>query len=483
MGDAMPARAARALLLAAVAASPLFVSGAAAAVGQGTFTKVTTPSADLIYPVDPAGIDPFTVAGQTSADVTSVNIDCLSQSAGSVNNFPIAVDVPVSSRTFSFSTDTVPFTLPCRIRAIPTGVDPSTDYLGSYTGPILYSNGIDIVSTVAPPAKVEYSAIASQGTGFALVKDAGTCGVGLMTSIVTASMEDVGQMQTCVPYLPAQNQTSSGIPTASTLTVDGHNAYLPAGVDRFLNGSIGLALPASALTLTFTRHPSGDVTITESAQLVRCSGGDTYPPDHTSCQSLLSTGVRFARVIDMFRGDHQVRFRDNYSSGDVVAHTVTAQYLSEIKFGPASGAPGYVTPGAGSPYAASSPDEVVVGLGTKAATVFERSDFHSAEGDPAAATIGITWSRAPSKMQFAHSTFGNFAMPYSLKVPAGGRAFVGFAVSQGVTTAEARALARTATNEMVLAPSITSPKTGAVVHGHLTTVRGSVSLGANGIPT
>jgi hypothetical protein len=478
----MSARAVRALLVVVVVASPLAVSGAASAVGPGTFTKVTTPSGNIIHPVDPNATNPLRVAGQASADVTTVNIACLLQTRGAVLNArTIASGLPVTNGSFDVTVNILtPVVGSCRLRAIPTGVSFSTDYLGSYTGPILYTNGI--VPETAGGTEFAYAATADQGTGFARVVEAGTCGVAALFSVVTASMDVLGPSLSCGAFLPARNLTSTGVSTASTVTVDGHSGYLPPHIGGFLN-RVGLSLAQTTLTTSFIRHPSGDVTVTESAPLVRCSGGDTYPPTQSSCPSLVSTGATFARTIDMFRGDHQVRFRDSFASADGLAHTVTAQYQTALADPPPTGATGYVFPGAGGSYEPSTPDEVVVGLGTKAGTVLARSDLHSTEGDPDASTIGITWSRAPAKVQFDHSTSPFFAMPYSFRVPAGGKAYVGFAFSEGVTTAAVRTLASLATREIVLAPTIRSPKRGATVHGHLTTVKGSVSLGANGLPT
>jgi hypothetical protein len=70
-----------------------------------------------------------------------------------------------------------------------------------------------------------------------------------------------------------------------------------------------------------------------------------------------------------------------------------------------------------------------------------------------------------------------------LTVPAGRTAFLRFAVSDGNTTSAVKSLAAQAISEMVVAPTIRSPKPGAVIHGHLTTVKGSVFRGANGLPT
>jgi hypothetical protein len=76
-----------------------------------------------------------------------------------------------------------------------------------------------------------------------------------------------------------------------------------------------------------------------------------------------------------------------------------------------------------------------------------------------------------------------FGMAYSVKVPAGGKGFLGFAVSERWSTSDVKQLASTAVADMVNPPSISSPHHRATIHGHSTTVKGSLSAGANGLPT
>jgi hypothetical protein len=52
-----------------------------------------------------------------------------------------------------------------------------------------------------------------------------------------------------------------------------------------------------------------------------------------------------------------------------------------------------------------------------------------------------------------------------------------------VETKDTKVLATIAVNEMVAAPSISSPSNGAAIKGHTTRVTGTVALGANGLPT
>jgi hypothetical protein len=354
----------------------------------------------------------------------------------------------------------------------------ASDYLGSYSGPILYTNGF-LPSVDAAPTKFGYTAIAEQADGIGAITDAGGCGVQLLATIEVPAMEVRGPgSSSCKFALPSGNLAASG----SAVTVGGHNAYLPSSVHTFLIGTQGLALTQPLLTTVFSAASNGDVTITESAQLTRCSVSDAYPPTAVSCPSLVPTGVTFQRVTNIFRGAHQVRVRDTFSSTDAAAHAITLEYQSQTQPA-ATGKVGYTFPTHGSTFSASSPDQVVTGLGSKAGSMLVRSDLYADSGDPLADTLALTWSRPPSKIVFGHTSANAFAMPYTLSIPANGKAFLGFADSQSITTVGATSLAGTAATDMVNPPTVTSPLAGGTVATQSTTIKGSLTAAANGLPT
>jgi hypothetical protein len=132
-------------LVAVVAAVALMTSAlvatASAVPGVGTFTQITTPAGSIDPLYDSNVGTSFHVSGVTSLDVTSVDFDCISETAAGAPTAQVwASSVPVSGGTFS-STATVPGSVlvpPCRLRAVPTG-EPLTGYLGSYAGPRIYN--------------------------------------------------------------------------------------------------------------------------------------------------------------------------------------------------------------------------------------------------------------------------------------------------------------------------------------------------------
>jgi len=480
----MLVRSARLLSVVALAAGMVVaLAPSATAVGSSTFTRITTPTGTTIYPFNgaPSATNNLTVSGQASADLngSSVDIDCIFNSTSGINVKVFATAVPVTSGSFSVVASMPTFPTNCRLRAIPSGVDPTTDYLGSYPGPILYAN------TIAPnkdgSTTYGYTAAGEQGSGVGLVASAGECGAAILATVATPTMDVRGPgRQQCEFALPSGNITTTGLPTQSSIRVSGHNAYLPSAVHSYLRGNLSLTVSQSALATSFTRATNGDIAVTESATLMRCSVADTYPPTLASCPQLISAGVKFTRVVNIFRGAHQIRFRDTFASTDGLAHAVSVQYLGSA-WQPSTGATGYTFPGHSSSYSTATPDEVVTGLGTKAATMLVRSDIYGFEGDGGVDTIGLTWSRAPLKIQFAHGSSASFAMPYSMTVPASGKAYLGFAESEAPLTSDCKARAAVAVNETVSIPTISSPLSGASIHGTTTTVKGVVALGANGL--
>jgi hypothetical protein len=483
LGVSMGARSLRLLTIAALVAA--FTTALASADGAtpGTFTEITTPSGatkTIQFKASPTTTT-LTVSGQASSDVTSVDIDCIFVSSSGPGVTVLKAAVPVTGNAFSDVVTIPTLVANCRLRAVPSGVDPDTDYLGAYSGPILYMWGV--VPARDGSTTVGYQAVAERGDGMALATDATSCGPALIATVAPPTMAVLGLgRQACTVALPSGNVTISGTSTASSIKVSGHNAYLPGAVSTYLRGTLALTLPQPALTTGMSRASNGDLTITESAPLRRCSAGDLYPPTSVSCPSLTRTGVTFKRVTSMIRGSHQVRVRDTLTSTDGQAHPVSLQYLSQAEPVDA-GAPGFLFPGRAH-FVVASPDQVITDLGTKAATVFIRSDIRAFDGEQSADTRALTWSRGPSRIQFSHdSPTGQFATPYALSVPAGGSAYLGFAVSDANRTSEVKPLSALATGEMVSTPTITSPANHAHLHGHSITVKGAVTRGANGLPT
>jgi hypothetical protein len=453
---------------------------ASAAAGSGTYTKITSPSANLhfVWRASPA-TNTFPVSGTASNDVTSVDIDCLYTQGASVTAVTLASAVTVTAGSFS-TTATIPaIQLQCRLRAIPTG-ESTTGYVSSYTGPLLYEDTL-LPTADATPTTYGFTAVGEEGDGIAIVEDAGTCGVQALPTVATPSQKLGPVSHTCSFALPSGNIDPSGTSTKSAVLVSGHNAYLPAAVHSYLIGSRSLAVTQSTLTVSKTIASSGDITVTESAPLMRCSVSDLYPPTSASCPNLIATGVTLQRVSTFFRS-HQVRVRDAFTSTDAVAHSVSLEYQGTTIPQP-TGKTGFSYPTHAGSFTAPTLNQSVTGFGTKAGTMLIRSDIYAASNDPAADTVGVTWGRPPSVVKFAQSATNLYGLRYALSVPANGKAFLGFALSESIATSATQALGALAVADMVNVPAITSPLANASVPTQSTTVKGSVTAGANGLPT
>jgi hypothetical protein len=323
--------------------------------------------------------------------------------------------------------------------------------------------------------------VSEQGDGLAEILSAGECGTAGVLTVATPAMEVLGIGDiVCAFALPGSDVTAAGPDSGSAIKVDGNNAYLPGAVHSVLNNKYHLALTQTKLTVSVSRpNNKGDVVITESAPLMRCSVSDTYPPTVGSCPALVATGVTFKRVSTLFRGAHQVQVRDSFASGGS-AHTVNLQYVgTTVELD--SGAPGYLYPG-GSTSQLGPPGSSHTGLGGKAGTMFIRTDKFADADEPTADTFGISWSKGPQKVLF-DGDGDLWALPYSLNVPAHGTARLGFAYSEQPTTAKVKPLAALAVADMMSTPTIGSPHNGAHIAGHSVTVKGAVAIGANGLPT
>jgi hypothetical protein len=486
----MRTRSVRLVLALALAAGSLVGATAASGVapGPGTWTKITSPAKPgdtylYRFNLSPTAHNHITVTGKVSAHVTSVDIDCVL--AGSAHGRVVdelATNVAVVDHAFSVVGNLENVPGQCRLRAIPSGVDSTTDYLGSFSGPALYEWAAGpIVNGDGVPYSM--TAIDEHASGIAEVIDAGQCGMAILATDEIPGLELDGTGNPyCMVGLSETNVTKTGFATASAVKVDGHSTYLPYWVHESL---IGLGVSQVPLATTFHRTKSGVLSWTESAPLERCSVSDTYPPTSVSCPALTKTGVTFERSGTIDLSGPTVTMQDRFVSSDGKKHTVTADYQGSSP-APDYGAVGYQFLGHGSAFVAKS-NQTVTGLGSKAGTLIVRSDYYAFDGDPQDRTLALTYSRAPSKVTFSETSDGSepdeYQMNYSLPVPAHGTNYIRFTVGEGSTVADATKLGNTAVAATVHAPKIGSPNDGTSVKGHSIKVSGTVSVGANGLPT
>ena len=429
-----------------------------------TFTRISTPSARTTLLAE-GGSATFTISGTASSDVSQVDVYCIRGQGAGPDATLVEAGVAVAAGSFTTSAPipNVDGASPvCRLRALPSGVLPS-DSVTPFSGPVL---NIDTLRrTTDGTNTLDFRLAAGSQDGEVQVGSAGKCGDAAMGTL-SALMTPDGDADGCVADLGG---------TVGSVRVGSHPALLPPEVLAFTSGTSPLRLRVHTL-------PSGQVTWTESARLVRCSGTDAYPPASAgACGTLLQTGVSFQRSGTFDQGGHQIRLRDSFTSNDGHAHALHLVYGAEST-PPPTGGLGFSFPWRSGGFRASTAGQVVTGLPHHAATFLVRTDRLAAPGDPQASTRAVTWSRAPSRLAFASSDASVLAMTYALSVPASGSVRLGFTDSQAVQTSVASGLAGHAEAGMMPVPRITSPTTGAVISGTKTVVTGALIAGANGLP-
>jgi hypothetical protein len=439
----------------------------AAVTGPGTWTRITTPTAGTSILSQFGHEGQLRVKGKASADVSSVNVYCLIGSGTSVDATTVATTVPVTSGTFS-STVPVPSGLSaprCRLRALPTGVNPQTTYLASYAGPEMNFDSWKYASS-----SDTFNLQSSSGDGTLEASGVGFCGQSFLGTVLLDESVPGGS-DGCVLAL---DQPGPGA-TRSTVQVDGHDAYTSSA-------ALGFGLTPTRLSVNHFHlwHGSG-VRWTESMPIDRCASDVSFPPGAGSCPSLVSSGVELHQVSTYLPSGHQVQVRTELRSLDGKRHHLALRYDNFIS-AVGSGDIGYRLPGQQS-FHASTPGTNVTDLGSGSGTMLARDDRHSVEGDPGAATRAITWSRTPSRVSFSFANGAGFALDYRLTVPRKGGVHLGFADSDSPLTSRSAALGRRGEADMMSSPRIASPTKGAGIKGRTTKVTGVVKAGANGLPT
>ena len=420
------------------------IPAAAVQIGTGGWTKITTPAKTFTYHFDGSegAVNQLTISGKASPDVPTVNIYCGVTSHRALNGQYVASNVQVTNGTFT-TTATIPAAVPvCRLMALP-GALPDVGYLGAFTGPLMYTYTFGKPADPDTGKPVTFAATTGFGSGAAGVTDPTLCGVLAMSTVELVDVQVRGPATPMCTLSLLPGDINGVDSTASSVQVDGKDAYLPAAIFGLRQPSGGgLTLPQPSITVTFNRNSStGDLSITDTAHFWRCSGGDgSFPPSAASCPTIVDTGVTFKRVLQITRGNHQVVVHDSFSSNNGHAHTVNAQYSNKFAR-PNYGAPGFTYPKHAGAFHESTYDQVVTGFGTGPATVLVRSDRYASSTDPDTDTQALTWSRPPARIRFSHNNTSAFSLPYTFHVLSSGATKIAFAMSEAPLTADAKALA------------------------------------------
>ena len=283
---------------------------AAAAPGPGTFTSISTPAHSFVYHWVDGAANHLHISGTTSNDVTSVDLICIYlQPTGNPFVTTLASAVPVTAGSFGKTVTIHQLLANCRLRALPTG-EPTTGYLGAYAGPIMYMYGAQTTKDAGTP--YSWLGVGENTALIGIVADAGECGPEIIAALPSPSLRLESALAACFEALPAGNVTASGNPTASSVKIDGHNAYLPFAVHGWRQTPQSLTVTQTAVSVSVTRNSAGVVTFVDREPFARCSVSDTYPPTTASCPAMVATGVKLVRTMTWIRGGHQFKVRDAF---------------------------------------------------------------------------------------------------------------------------------------------------------------------------
>ena len=253
----------------------------------------------------------------------SVDINCYSGTSWGI----LAQSVPVQSDgSFSFTSTTGLAGLwgeTCVLRAVNAG--DTTDYApgtsSPFTGPTLAIDHVENRPVSGGPNSGDlesYYLYASQLQGGFDYDSLGDCSISdsyIYDPVTFASTT----LDFCNAWFWWENGgggTPFATPTRSELQVDGADAYVAGNVGAIGPfGSTDSGFPS--LAYSYSIDPAtGNLTLDETDEVVRCSPGGVFPPTSTSCASLAPTGVQVKMHIVQSHDGRVATVTQYFSSTD-----------------------------------------------------------------------------------------------------------------------------------------------------------------------
>jgi hypothetical protein len=422
-----------------------------------TSSKITTPADPSFFIADQdANTQTFAISGTTTGqNGIDDTVDVRCYAGGSF--VTVARNVPLSP-TGSFSIPKAdlnePLDLTCRLRAVPSGANPSN--LTPFAGPVIGvgERGSEPVAGGPNTGKlVGYFIDAQQKTAAFDYNALGGCG------LTDGYLYDSTFAQTTTTFFcnaALFSSDSAVAPTRSELQIDGMNAYDPFSAGQTDPNATGLP----SLTDTYTvDKATGNVVIHETDPLVECREA-TYPPNVISCSSFASAGVTDDRTIAQSHDGHVSSIEDSFKSTDGKTHSLDLLWDNSQHFsGGASGDSSqleYEFPGQTGFSLHAAGDSVL--LPASGGTIFVRM-HGAADGDTASGQGAIVYNRPASAATFTivRSFQSEFTLHQSGTVPARGFTTFRSAYVQAFDAADvaslAKAAAKTFLNTVVVAKS------------------------------
>jgi hypothetical protein len=458
---------------------------AKAAVTSSTLAITAPTSPYLIDDQRPGGNELISVGGTTQGLANS-NVDIKCYSAGGSQALATSVHVDASG---NYQLQNASFRVisrqTCVLRAVPAG--DNTDYppgsASPYSGPVV-NLGQATQTTVAggPNAgKLEYYYLYnSQPVGAFEYASLGGCSISESYNYDPVTYGGLTQFNTesldfCNAWFSwANGGTKAGQapPTRSELRVDGLDAYV-AGNAFGINGLSTFNNPGFPdLSYSYSVDPTtGNLSLDETDEVVRCSPGGLFPPTSSSCSSFVPTGIQVTMHIVQNQSGRVAEVVQRFQSTDGAAHTVDLledndfyhrNHDGELNFPwtgggmqpytvPGQDLPGPSASGPGSFYvrgSASVPD------GSELAPQGQVTFSNPPAGETIVATTNNSVNASPS------AAISWVDLHYLLTVPAGGSVPLGFSYSNGYSSAQTLSDAASAQANFRPTVSIASPQSG-----------------------
>ena len=439
---------ATALTVAALAAA----AAAEAAVPTSNIDTPATPTYLIAGPSDPS----FLVSG-TSNSTTGDELDIRCFYDDGTAWKTAATEVPAAADGgFATAASTAPIGGKlCRLAALPSGSLPTPLALSLNTGPVLaVSEDFPYLVGTGPNAGTlyDYYFYGQQRDAAFDYYSAADCGVGDGYLFDPELLERTTQTFYCNDALSGSGNNGQ---TRSAIQIDSADAYTAADVP----GVETADLPP--ISYTYSQDPtSGDLTIKEVDQFVRCPG-TAFPPTEGNCPAFVDTGVTLERVIVQSDGGHMTTATDRFLSTDGETHSIDTRPENAQDFNyPHSTEIEYSFPGAAT-VTSPVPGESVSFDDSTPGSVYLKVEG-SADGDTETGRGAIVFGEPASPATFTAKRLyeSTFYFHQTATVPAGGVATRRFAYVQAYDQAEVEALAHKAEAAFAEKPAPTPASSG-----------------------
>ena len=432
----------------------------------------------------------------TAAGTGTVDVVCYFGSPGNVQDAVLESGVTVTGGKFSASNQHLQNIAghACRLRAVPTGAEGSSDN-SDFAGPNVavseaalpvatiggtgLNNGMPYNDYVNDVTFTGYAAWGSPG----ITPATNEVGCGGPFAAPVDSDFDVGNFAIdCAGSLLSNDLSAFG--GRSEVQVDGHNAYDPGSAQALFAAASGHAasqnLPGfpNDLTTHVTWDPTTGLLSSQLDEMwVQCNGPNEQIQTFLTCPNFVNSGVKLERDTTTSDGGRVVTMTDTWSSTDGKAHALDLLYDDYDGIsGDATGNRGYQFPGQ-SGFSEFGPGTDVAGPSSAPGSILVRTNVTAPDGSPSEAVGAITFGSAPSEFRFVSNN--EFEEHNVIVVPAGGSASLTYVYSVGYSVADVDQLALAA-QDRFQPPSVVigSPAGGTTASIASTTLSGIVSAGS-----